>query len=56
MTDTPNMILHTAGWGRVNGPFGKANTDMIKKKNITQSMPDQMFSWLSCSSLHMNEW
>lgn len=43
-TDTPNKMRHTAGCGRVNGPFGKASTEIIKKKNITHNIPAQMFS------------
>jgi len=35
----PNTILQTAGCGLVKGPFGKASTDIIRKKNITQVIP-----------------
>lgn len=44
MTEKPNIIRQTAGWGLVNGPFGNANTDMIRKKKITHNIPAQIFS------------
>lgn len=46
-------MRQTAGCGRVNGPFGNASTDIIKKKNMTHSMPAQIFSCVSCSLLQM---
>lgn len=47
----PNTILQTAGCGLVNGPLGNVSTDTIKKKKITQQIPDQIFSCVLLSSL-----
>lgn len=41
----------TAGWGLVNGPFGKARMLITEKKNITAQKPYQMFFSPVLSSL-----
>lgn len=51
MTDSPKSILQNAGCGLVNGPFGNAKTETIKKKNITQSIPAHKLSSIFPSSL-----
>lgn len=47
----PNTILQTAGCGLVNGPLGNVSTDTIKKKKITQQIPDHILSCVLLSSL-----
>lgn len=54
-TDNPKSIRQTAGWGLVNGPFGNANTDTTRKKNITHNIPCHTFWWKSFSSLQWIE-
>lgn len=53
MTDSPKSIRQNAGWGLVNGPFGNAKTETIKKKNITQSIPAHKLSSIFPSSLEI---
>lgn len=43
-------MRQTAGCGRVNGPLGKASTEMIRKKNVTHSIPAQILDSRSTSS------
>lgn len=44
-----------AGCGLVNGPLGNVSTDIIRKKNTTQQIPDHILSWIFDSFLKQNK-